>query len=88
MGVAFSPNGKTIAAGYRGGRDGGVVLWDVDARKRIADGLLPVAGGYVSGVAFSPDGKTIAAGYSVASGGGVAFWDVAGRKGGGTTPSR
>ncbi len=39
-GVAFSPDGKTIAAGYyfggvfSGGNDGGggVVLWDVDAR--------------------------------------------------------
>ena len=26
--VAFSPDGKTIAAGYGGG--GGVVLWDLD----------------------------------------------------------
>jgi hypothetical protein len=32
--VTFSPDGKTIAAGYAktiaGGYDGGVVLWDVD----------------------------------------------------------
>ena len=32
-GVAFSPDGKTIAAGYGvGGGGGGVVLWDVAAR--------------------------------------------------------
>ena len=30
--VAFSPDGKTIAAGYGDGRGGGVVLWDVAAR--------------------------------------------------------
>ena len=36
-GVAFSPDGKTIAAGY-GGLVGGVVLWDVDLEswQRIA----------------------------------------------------
>ena len=82
-GVAFSPDGKTIAAGYGGGwgGDGGVVLWDVAARKRLADDPLPVKEGDVRGVAFSPDGKTIAAGYSVVGGGsGVVLWDVAARK--------
>ena len=28
--VAFSPDGKTLAAGYGGDGGGGVVLWDVD----------------------------------------------------------
>ena len=43
MSVAFSPDGKTIAAGYaRGGGIGGVVLWDVAARHRLADEPLAV----------------------------------------------
>ncbi len=54
-----------------------MVLWDVAARKRLADDPLPVKEGYVTGVSFSPDGKTIAAGYSVGvRGGGVVLWDV------------
>jgi hypothetical protein len=28
--VAFSPDGRALAAGYAGGGVGGVVLWDVD----------------------------------------------------------
>ncbi len=81
--VAFSPDGKTIAAGYGGvgGGGGGVVLWDVAARKRLADDPLPVKEGMVWGVSFSPDGKTIAAGYGgFGGGGGVVLWDVAARK--------
>src|SRR5208337_1337952 len=60
-GVAFSPDGKTLAAGY----GGGVILWDVAARRRLAEDPLPVKEGNVWGVAFSPDGKTLAAGYRV-----------------------
>src|SRR5205823_5853696 len=75
--VAFSPDGKTIAAGYGrgvgGGAGGGVVLFDAAARRRLSEGPLPVQEGYVRSVAFSPDGKTIAAGYV---GGGVVLWDV------------
>ena len=80
-GVSFSPDGKTIAAGYSvglGGGGGGVVLWDVAARKRLVDDPLPVTEGGVNCVSFSPDGKTIAAGYGVA--GGVVLWDVAARQ--------
>ena len=65
--MAFSPDGKTIAAGYWGSVGGGVVLWDVAARKRLTDAPLPVKEGGAMGVAFSPDGKTIAAGYSGAA---------------------
>ena len=63
--VAFSPDGKTLAAGYGVGGGGGVVLWDVAARKRLVDEPLPVKEGAVWSVAFSPDGKTLAAGYGV-----------------------
>jgi hypothetical protein len=75
--VAFSPDGKTLAAGYsgRGGGVVGVVLWDVAARQRLGDEPLPVKEGAVESVAFSPDSKTIAAGY-VSGGGGVVLLDV------------
>ena len=74
--VAFSPDGKTLAAEYYDG----VVLWDVTTRKRLED-KLPVEEGGVGGVAFSPDGKTLAAGYGHSrGGGGVVLWDVATRK--------
>ncbi len=67
--VAFSPDGKTIAAGYGGSRGdgGGVVLWDAAARKRLADEPLAVKEGDVGSVAFSPDGKTLAAGYGASA---------------------
>ncbi len=42
--MAFSPDGKTIAAGFHvsgGGHEGGVVLWDLAARKRLATSHFP-----------------------------------------------
>jgi len=80
--VAFSPDGKTLAAGYYyfGQQGGGVVLWDVAGRKRLGEGPLAVTEGGVESVAFSPDGKTLAAGCHYGYGGGVVLWDVAGRK--------
>ena len=65
-GVAFSPDGAILAAGYA---PGGVVLWDVAARRRILGDPLSVPELGVSGVAFSPDGRTLAAGYSQLTGG-------------------
>ena len=62
--VAFSPDGKTIAAGYNLAAAGGVVLWDAASRKRLVDEPLLVNEGRVQTVAFSPDGNIIAAGYS------------------------
>jgi hypothetical protein len=78
--VAFSPDGKTIAAGYSGSDDdfgsvGGVVLWDVAARKRLVGDQLSMKKGEVVSVASSPDGKTIAAGF-YGDGSGVVLWDV------------
>jgi WD40 repeat protein len=82
--VAFSPDGKIIAAGYQGDnpRESGLVLWDVAAHKRLVAEPLAVQEGFVTGVAFSPDGKTIAAGYGRpnARGGGVVLWELATRK--------
>jgi WD40 repeat protein len=59
--VAFSPDGKTLAAG---GGDGKVWLWTLANPARPARLGQPLTGpaGSISFVAFSPDGKTLAAG--------------------------
>ena len=79
----LQPGRQDHCGGIRACLLGGVVLWDVAARKRLVDEPLPVKEGDVTSVAFSPDGKTIAAGCGVTSSGGVGgvvLWDVATRK--------
>jgi WD40 repeat protein/tetratricopeptide (TPR) repeat protein len=68
--VAFSANGKLLAAG--GG--GGVALWSVDTGKPVSP-LLSHLGSGVHSVAFSPDGMYLASGSSV-SPGTVILWNV------------
>jgi transcriptional regulator with XRE-family HTH domain len=66
--VAFSPDGKTLAAGSD---DGSIRSWDLATRQP----RRPVtATGSVYSVAFSPDGKSLAAG---SNDGSVRLWDVA-----------
>jgi WD40 repeat protein/uncharacterized caspase-like protein len=70
--VAFSPDGKTLAAGYSGDEADGVVLWSIVERTPHRAGLLSAPAG-VASIAFSPDGKTLAAGMEY---GGVTLWDT------------
>ena len=68
--VAYSPDGKTVAAG---GDDGAVRLWDV-RRLRLRGKPLGGGTGRVDSVAYSRDGRLLAVGYSV---GIVRLWDPA-----------
>jgi WD40 repeat protein len=86
-GVAFSPDGKTAAAGYKLRSAivifaGGVVLRDTVGPKRLTD--VAVKEGNVTGVSFSPDGSTLAAGYvnphSMSTGGVVLFDAATGKR--------
>ena len=55
--LAFSPDGKLLAAG---GSDGAVRVWNSDDQKLVKE--LKGHGDWVSGIAFSPDGRFLASG--------------------------
>jgi type IV secretory pathway TraG/TraD family ATPase VirD4 len=74
LSLAFSPDGRTIAAGGNGNDGKSVRLWDV-ARGQLTRTLTEPQGSY--SVAFSPDGHTIASG---SLGNSIEIWDVASGK--------
>jgi WD40 repeat protein len=78
-GLAFSPDGKTLAVGYYRSvaNDNGVILFDAISRQRLQVAPLPDIAGYVTSMVFSPDGKTLAAGYTM---GGVVLFDTTSRQ--------
>jgi WD40 repeat protein len=68
-GVAFSLDGKILAAG---GRD--ITLWDVASHKPLVKQLEGDDQGGVRDLAFSPDGKILA---SAGGYGSIILWDIA-----------
>jgi WD40 repeat protein len=66
--VAFSPDGRLVAAGDMAKS---LALWDLETRK--LRWRLPDQENSVMGIRFAPDGRTVAA----VSGGSIWLWDVA-----------
>lgn len=73
--VAFSPDGKILAAGGNRTGDATTYLWNVADRAMI--GPLDQSRSIMKSLAFHPDGKTVA---GVTHTGGIKVWDVATRK--------
>lgn len=72
QGVAFSPDGRTLAVP---GLNNRIALWDIE-RSREADEYYLGPDGTVGGLCFSHDGKTLAAFYRAHSL--IGLWAVAG----------
>ncbi len=69
--VAFSPDGRTLAAGDK---DHTVILWDISTRRSLA--TLTGHIHELRSLAFSPDGRTLATGDK---NGKVILWDISTR---------
>jgi WD40 repeat protein len=76
--VAFSPDGKTVAGGYRAfPLVNGVMLWDTHRHTELAHAPLDPPTSWLSHLAFSPDGTTLAVGYGAdRRSGGVVLWNA------------
>ena len=74
--MAFSPDGKTLAAGYQNGT---AYLWNLATRSPRTILTAPTSTTSIDAIAFSPDGKTLAtAAYdNLASTDTTYLWDVA-----------
>ena len=74
-GVAFSPDGKILAAGITDAEGSGpniIRLWDMSTKTQLPPLIGHTHG--VQSVAFSPDGKTLASGAFDST---IRLWDVA-----------
>lgn len=71
--VAFSPDGRTLAAGVSGVAGGAVRVWDVTGRRAVATLTTDAP---VRAVAYAPDGRTLA---SAESDGTITLWRAGGR---------
>ena len=70
--LAFSPDGKILAAGQYYGT---ITLWDVATMQPI-DKMVDGTVFKLHTVTFSPDGKTLAVGYELC----IILWDIASRQ--------
>ena len=69
--VAWSPDGRYLAAGYSGGA---LLLWDV-ARERLAARIVRAHHRFIGALAWSPDGRLLA---TAAADGTAVVWRVGG----------
>lgn len=73
--VRFSPDGRTLAVGDRGGT---VRLWDTTSHQLLGE-LLAGRWSEVTSLVFTPDGRSLISGQGGGGDTPIQLWDVAGR---------